>query len=264
MNINNAWGINATWVDARASPDATAFQTPGWLQYRECDNRGNCTLPGICTCEKGWRGVNCTEPICAQECLNGTTTAAWQQLPSTCLMCSTNSFLTWVFCLAGCTGGTCTGPDECECVVWPAKLIIDGRDVFKNGRNVPIFQRDDGEQQDTGWTGYDCHTRMWFGLMHHANASVTATYAHSRLYPPPLSLASNLCTSGDMGLQHARGAVCTARGQSQRWALLPGWLRPVAEICDAESHSSLQWLPVRSRSVGCARKRAPQSVTLSR
>jgi hypothetical protein len=43
-----------------------------FVQYRKCANNGNCTLPGVCTCEKGWRGVNCTEPICAQECFNGT------------------------------------------------------------------------------------------------------------------------------------------------------------------------------------------------
>ncbi|KAA0152321.1 hypothetical protein FNF29_03887 [Cafeteria roenbergensis] len=53
------------------------------VQFRQCPNHGNCTLPDTCTCEKGWSGYNCTIPLCAQECFNG---------------------------------GVCTAPDTCTCV----------------------------------------------------------------------------------------------------------------------------------------------------
>lgn len=63
-DIHDAWGINATVLGVTDAQEKT-------VQYRECPNRGNCTLPDTCTCEKGWEGEDCTVPICAQECLNG-------------------------------------------------------------------------------------------------------------------------------------------------------------------------------------------------
>jgi hypothetical protein len=57
------------------------------IAYYTCPHGGNCTQPGVCTCEKGWGGPNCTTPLCAQECLNG---------------------------------GNCTAPDVCTCPQWPS------------------------------------------------------------------------------------------------------------------------------------------------
>ena len=65
------------------------------VQYFACPHRGNCTHPGVCTCEKGWAGANCTTPLCAQECLNG---------------------------------GSCTAPDVCTCAQWPSR-VRDARGV---------------------------------------------------------------------------------------------------------------------------------------
>eukprot|EP01029_Cantina_marsupialis_P003742 TRINITY_DN1376_c0_g1_i4.p1 TRINITY_DN1376_c0_g1~~TRINITY_DN1376_c0_g1_i4.p1 ORF type:complete len:1213 (-),score=332.82 TRINITY_DN1376_c0_g1_i4:120-3419(-) len=90
------------------------------LQWHECPNRGNCTNPGICTCEKGWGGVDCTTPLCAQECLHG---------------------------------GKCVLPDLCECTQEPNSW----RDARENGGR-PLFRTDEGDPQPTGYTGYDCGT----------------------------------------------------------------------------------------------------------
>lgn len=94
----------------------------GWKGYdctipicsQKCLNGGNCTLPGICTCEKGWTGYDCSEPICAQECNNG---------------------------------GLCVAPDKCECKQW--------QNTWRDGRTeggVPLYQTPDGDPQMTGWT----------------------------------------------------------------------------------------------------------------
>ena len=65
-DITTTWGINTTLLGVNHAGQEVN------VQYRECPNRGNCTLPDTCTCEKGWEGEDCTIPICAQECLNGT------------------------------------------------------------------------------------------------------------------------------------------------------------------------------------------------
>jgi len=168
--ITDAWNINSTLVGPRTEVnrhDRTEVFTPTNIQYRECPNNGNCTLPQVCTCEKGWGGPNCTVPLCAQECLNG---------------------------------GECVLPDLCKCEQWPAKLFIDGVDVFKNGRNIPVFQRDDGEQQNTGWTGYDCSTRT-YAVSKQSNETVLTVLLHS-----------NLCPSRTLDSQCGRSKSCYNAG----------------------------------------------------
>ena len=70
------------------TPASAAPPLPGDLNvaWRKCRNNGNCTLPGVCTCEKGWAGDDCSIPQCIQECFHG---------------------------------GVCTGPDTCTCVQVP-------------------------------------------------------------------------------------------------------------------------------------------------
>lgn len=90
------------------------------VQFRRCPNRGNCSLPGTCTCEKGWTGADCTTPFCAQDCLRG---------------------------------GTCIAPDVCKCHQW-WNTFRDNRGIQAR----PIFQQPSGDPQFTGWTGFDCNT----------------------------------------------------------------------------------------------------------
>ena len=84
-------------------PDAEyAPALPGdtYPVYRKCANGGNCTRPGVCTCEKGWGGVDCTQPLCLQRCLNG---------------------------------GFCVAPDTCQCSTLPTRFL-DARGIPLYGR----------------------------------------------------------------------------------------------------------------------------------
>eukprot|EP00981_Chlorochromonas_danica_P005114 scaffold1035_cov192-Ochromonas_danica.AAC.9 len=83
-----------------------------------CYHHGNCTNPNVCTCEKGWSGVDCSIPICAQECQNK---------------------------------GVCVAPDTCQCYQFNTSFY-DGR--IAGGR--PLFRDENGDPLKTGWTGYDC------------------------------------------------------------------------------------------------------------
>lgn len=75
------------------------------VQLRQCPNRGNCTHPDTCTCEKGWGGADCTVPLCAQECFNG---------------------------------GTCTAPDTCTCVQFPNSIRdLRGEPYFRRSDGDP-------------------------------------------------------------------------------------------------------------------------------
>jgi len=44
-------------------PGVGGVSSMGQGCYR-CANGGNCTAPDFCTCEAGWRGYDCREPIC--------------------------------------------------------------------------------------------------------------------------------------------------------------------------------------------------------
>jgi hypothetical protein len=48
------------------------------------------------------------------------------------------------------TGGKCVAPDVCECKTW--------WNTFRDGKGIPVFQKPNGDPQNTGWTGYDCNT----------------------------------------------------------------------------------------------------------
>ena len=112
------------------------------------------------------------------------------------MVCWNNKSMWWVRADLVCrmTGGKCVLPDLCQCDQWAAKLFIDGRDVFKNGRNIPVFQRNDGEQQFTGWTGYDCSTRAFF----------VAASGNSLLTNDSLALLSYLRPSRKLDPKHCR------------------------------------------------------------
>ena len=103
-------------------PEDEAPMTDGdkRIWYRQCANRGNCTHPDTCTCEKGWTGPDCSEAMCAQECFNG---------------------------------GNCTAPDTCTCLQWWSRW----RDKRLSGGR-PIFRKSNGDPINTGWTGFDCNT----------------------------------------------------------------------------------------------------------
>ncbi|RYH31100.1 hypothetical protein EON65_03370 [archaeon] len=100
----------------------------GWKEHncsvpicaQPCLHNGNCTFPDTCTCEKGWAGRDCSIPLCAQECQNG---------------------------------GKCVAPDTCQCVQFDTSFY-DNR--IAGGR--PLFQDENGDPLQTGWTGYDCAT----------------------------------------------------------------------------------------------------------
>lgn len=83
-----------------------------------CHHHGNCTNPNVCTCERGWSGTDCSIPICAQECQNK---------------------------------GVCVAPDTCQCYQFNTSFY-DGR--IAGGR--PLFRDQNGDPLKTGWTGYDC------------------------------------------------------------------------------------------------------------
>jgi hypothetical protein len=70
------------WANDTVEFNATAPAHPqfGRPVYRTCANRGNCTRPNTCVCEKGWAGPDCRTPLCAQECQNGGKCVA----PDTC------------------------------------------------------------------------------------------------------------------------------------------------------------------------------------
>lgn len=93
----------------------------GWKGYdcsipickQNCKHNGNCTLPDICTCEKGWSGYDCSIPRCSQDCVHG----------------------------------NCIAPDTCQCVQWENEW----RDGRSNG-GAPLFQKPNGDPQMTGWT----------------------------------------------------------------------------------------------------------------
>ena len=96
----------------------------GWKGYdctipiceQTCHHNGNCTGPNQCTCERGWRGYDCSEPSCSQECQNG---------------------------------GYCIAPDVCRCAQWPNSF----RDNTVGGGR-PLFQKPNGDPKDTGITQF--------------------------------------------------------------------------------------------------------------
>lgn len=54
-------------------------------------------------------------------------------------------------CAQECRNGYCSAPDNCTCIIWPSEFI--------DNRGRPVYQKPNGDAQDTGWTGFDCSTR---------------------------------------------------------------------------------------------------------
>lgn len=113
-----------------------------------CYNNGSCVAPDVCVCEAGWKGSNCTVPICDQTCFHGGNCT----LPNrcTCEIGWTGSDCSIPLCAQECrNGGFCIAPDTCACVQWPS--------TWTNGKGQPLFQLPSGTPMLTGFTGYDCN-----------------------------------------------------------------------------------------------------------
>ena len=112
---------------------------------RGCYNNGTCVAPNTCQCSEGWRGFDCSIPICTQVCNhNGNCT-----LPNVCT-CEkgwTGNDCSTPICSQNCNYGKCIAPDTCQCDQW-ANEWRDGR--LDGG--APLFQKPNGDPQLTGWT----------------------------------------------------------------------------------------------------------------
>ena len=86
----------------------------------KCKNNGSCLAPDICTCQDGFQGYDCSEPLCRHLQPTGKVTS----------------------CL---NGGICTSKDSCSCVQTGSVLWTVHPDA---SRGI------------TGWTGSDCTMPM--------------------------------------------------------------------------------------------------------
>ena len=127
-----------------------------------CENGGRCVAPETCACATGWRGADCTTPICSDGCASSGSLRTLCVAPETCACVpgySNYPSCDTPLCVQTCAnGGQCAAPDTCSCASgW-----------FDSNCTTPLCAQTCGNDgrctaPDTctcsaGWAGHDCRT----------------------------------------------------------------------------------------------------------
>ncbi|CAK8996522.1 unnamed protein product [Durusdinium trenchii] len=115
--------------ETRAAKGGCCSCDPGWGGWR-CRNplcwpscqHGKCVAPDLCHCEQGWKGAACQHAVCEPECIPGQGTCV---LPNTC-----ECFYGWggtscelPLSEPACVNGDAVAPDICRCAAgWGGRL----------------------------------------------------------------------------------------------------------------------------------------------